>query len=319
MLIVRDFYEKYVKSLGLELLSGKEGFERVISVAEVHRAGLTLTGYLKGYADKRLLIFGKVEMEYLDTLSSNVRRDRLKAIFTKEVPAVIIARNYEPFSEMLELCTQEALPLFRVDMPTMNCVSRLTLILNDEFAPVTSQHGTFVEVFDIGVLIEGDSSIGKSETALGLLERGHRLISDDVVRIKRKSDNILIGHGVELTRHHMEIRGIGIINVANLYGAFCVRDQKRIDIIVKLEEWSEKQFYDRLGTEERYCTVLDVNIPYTVLPVKPGRDVVLLLESIALNHRLKKMGYHSAKEFQNRLSQSIESKTRQNTNKLGVL
>ncbi len=174
----------------------------------------------------------------------------------------------------------------------------------EEFAPSISLHGTLVEVFGVGVLIQGNSSVGKSEAALGLIERGHRLISDDVVRVKRK-ENYLTGCGPELTRHLMEIRGIGIINVAHLYGAVCVRPDKGIDIVVKLEEWDDQHFYDRVGLDEKYVDILGISIPYHVLPVKPGRDVVLLLETIALNHRLKDMGYNSAKEFNSKLLETI--------------
>ncbi len=308
--LVQDFYKQNLDFLGLELITGKEGLKRPIKVPEVHRAGLSLSGYLKNYAQRRLLIFGKVEMEYLKGLNEKLKISRLEAILTTMTPAVILARRYKAPEELFNICNERNLPLFRVNMSTMNISSKMTRILTEEFSPIASRHGTFVEVFDVGVLIEGDSSIGKSETALGLIERGHRLISDDVVRIKKRDDTYLEGHGAELTRHHMEIRGIGIINVANLYGAFCVRDKKGIDIIIKLEEWNDNNFYDRIGMDETYCDILDVKVPYTVLPVKPGRDVVLLIEAIALNHRLKKMGYHSAKEFQARLTERIAQKTK---------
>jgi HPr kinase/phosphorylase len=184
----------------------------------------------------------------------------------------------------------------------------MTFLLNEEFSPTVTCHGTLVEAFGVGVLIQGDSSVGKSEAALGLIERGHRLISDDVVRIRLREGPYLEGSGPQLTRHLMEIRGIGIINVAHLYGAVCVRDSKAIDLIVKLENWDDKRFYDRVGLEEKYRDILEVKIPYHVLPVKPGRDVVLLVETIALNHRLKGMGYNSAKEFNVKLLETIKKK-----------
>ena len=170
-------------------------------------------------------------------------------------------------------------------------------------------HGTLVELFGVGVLIQGESSVGKSEAALGLIERGHRLISDDVVRVKKK-ENYLIGAGPELTRHLMEIRGIGIINVAHLYGAVCVRTDKEIDMVIKLEEWDDQHFYDRVGLDDKFIDILGVSTPYHILPVKPGRDVVLLIETIALNHRLKGMGYNSAKEFNMKLLETIAHKRR---------
>jgi HPr kinase/phosphorylase len=184
------------------------------------------------------------------------------------------------------------------------------VILAEEFAPSVSCHGTLVEAFGVGLLIQGNSSVGKSEAALGLIERGHRLISDDVVRIKRRKEGRLEGTGPELTKHLLEIRGIGIINVANIYGAVCVSDRHVIDLIVKLEEWDDNHFYDRVGLEEKYCDILGAKVLYHVLPVKPGRDVVLLLETIVLNHRLKEMGYNSAKEFNIKLLETIAKRTK---------
>jgi len=277
--------------------------------SDVQRAGLYLTGSLEDYFGNRLLFLGKQEVNYLQSLEPSVQRERLEAVIKEETPAVVITRNNEPSQELLSVCREKNIPLFSSGHKTITFFSKINRLLTEEFAPVASRHGTLVEVFDVGVLIEGDSSIGKSETALGLIERGHRLISDDIVRIKKREASYLEGQGAELTRHHMEIRGIGIINVANLYGAFCVKDKKNIDMIVKLEVWDDTTFYDRVGVEEQTINILEVDVPYATLPVKPGRDVVLLLETMALNHRLKKMGFHSAKEFHSRLSQTIIAKT----------
>lgn len=285
--------------------------KRRIPVPEAHRPGLTLAGYMKGHAGKRILIFGKVENEYLRDLDVETRIARLKALLELPTPAVIVARRYRPPKELVQLCEQNDIPLFRASMSTMNLLSRLTVLLIEEFAPSMSCHGTLVEVFGVGVMIQGDSSVGKSEAALGLIERGHRLISDDIVKVRKKENDYIEGSGAELTRHHMEIRGIGIINVANLYGAVCIRDNKSIDIVVKLEAWDDQKFYDRVGLDENSCDILGVKLPHHILPVKPGRDVVLLLETIALNHRLKGMGYNSAKEFKSKLLEMIASK--QNT------
>lgn len=301
MYSVQNLFEQHGEYLGLELIVGHSGMRRRIKVPEAHRPGVSLTGYLKSHAKKRILVFGKVEMEYLNDLKNNLRVERLEAILTPETPAVIITRRYRPPEELQILCEKHSIPLFRTPMTTMNLLSKLTLLLTGEFAPSVSYHGTLVEVFGVGVLIQGDSSVGKSEAALGLIERGHRLISDDIVRVKKREGTYLEGSGAELTRHHMEIRGIGIINVAHLYGAVCVRDSKSIDIVVKLEAWDDHSFYDRVGTDEKYCDILGLKVPFHVLPVKPGRDVVLLLETIALNHRLKGMGYNSAKEFRSKL------------------
>lgn len=312
MYTVEDLFRGFSKKLGLELLAGKEGIKRPIKVPEVQRPGLSLSGYLKSHAHKRILIFGRVEIEYLRDLSPDDRIERLEPLLTQLTPAVIIARGYRPLKELHLLCESLALPLLRTQMPTMSLISKLTMFLNDEFAPSMTCHGTLVEVFGVGVLIQGDSSVGKSETALGLIERGHRLISDDIVQVKKKEDNSLEGFGAELTKHHMEIRGIGIINVANLYGIVCVREHKNIEIVVKLEEWDDAHFYDRVGIDDKLCDILGVKLPFHVLPVKPGRDVVLLLETIALNHRLKIMGYNSAKEFHTKLTETISNKGNKN-------
>lgn len=308
MYLVEDLLKRHGERLGLEIIAGEKGMKRRIKIPEAHRPGLSLAGYLKGHAGKRILIFGKVEIEYLRDLEPEVRIERLDNILTAPTPAVIVARGFRPPKELITLCTKYEVPLFRANMSTMNLLSKLTLLLTEEFALSMSLHGTLVEVFGVGVLIQGDSSVGKSEAALGLIERGHRLISDDIVKVKKKEGTYLEGCGAELTRHHMEIRGIGIINVANLYGVVCVRDYKSIDIVVKLEAWDDHHFYDRVGLDEKYCDILGVKLPLHILPVKPGRDVVLLLETIALNHRLKGMGYHSAREFNSKLQHLITEK-----------
>lgn len=310
MYLVEDLYKSHAKRLGLEIIAGKEGMDRCIKSPEAHRPGLSLSGYLKGHVGKRILIFGKVEMEYLRDLTKEVRVSRLKGILgaSTQTPAVIIARGFRPPRELVALCEANNIPLLRTSMTTMDLLSRLTLLLTEEFSPSMNCHGTLVEVFGVGVLIQGDSSVGKSEAALGLIERGHRLITDDVVKVRKREGDLLEGFGAELTRHHMEIRGIGIINVAHLYGAVCVRDHKSINIVVKLEAWDDYNFYDRVGIDEKHCDILNVKLPYHVLPVKPGRDVVLLLETIALNHRLKRMGYNSAKEFNSKLLEMIATK-----------
>lgn len=308
--LVEDFYVRHGASLGLKLIAGKSGLCKRIRVAEAHRPGLSLAGYLKAHANKRILVFGKVEIEYLRDLDTTTRVERLQSILSPATPTVIVARSYQPPKELRALCDQLKIPLFRANMQTMNLLSRLIFLLRDEFAPSLNCHGTMVEVFGVGVLIQGESAVGKSEAALGLIERGHRLISDDMVRIKKKQESYLEGSGVELTRHHMEIRGIGIINVANLYGAVCVRDSKTIDIVVHLEEWDDEAFYDRVGLEEEKKDFLGIKVPFYLLPVKPGRDVVLLIETFASNHRLKEMGYNSAKEFNVKLLNAIERKQR---------
>lgn len=308
MYLVEELFQQHGVTLGLELVTPLISLKRPIKVPEAERPGLSLTGYLKNQAVKRILIFGKVEIEYLSDLSKELQIERLTHILTSKTPAVIISRKLQPPKDLIKLCEENKIPLFRSQMTTMSLLSKLTLLLNEEFSPYLSCHGTLVEVFGVGLLIQGESAIGKSESALGLIERGHRLISDDIVKVKKREGGYLEGYGAELSRHHMEIRGIGIINVANLYGAVCVREKKSLDIVVKLEVWDDKCFYDRIGFDEKTIDILGILVPHHVLPVKPGRDVVLLLETIALNHRLKKMGYHSAKEFNAKLLATLAKK-----------
>ncbi|MDQ5956548.1 MAG: HPr(Ser) kinase/phosphatase [Candidatus Rhabdochlamydia sp.] len=308
MYCVQDLFQKHGPQLGLKLIAGESGLNRQIKVPEVHRPGLSLSGYLKNYASQRILVFGNVEARYLRDLDKKLRLSRLQAILTSQTPAVILAGRYTPLKELVRVCSEVKIPLFQAQGSTMSLVSKMTLILNEEFSLTMTCHGTLVEAFGVGLLIQGDSSVGKSEAALGLIERGHRLISDDVVRIRLREGSSLQGSGPELTRHLLEIRGIGIINVAHLYGAVCVRDEKTIDLIIKLEEWDERRFYDRVGLDEKYCDILGIKVPFHVIPVKQGRDIVLLIETIVLNQRLKEMGYHSAREFNAKLLESISRK-----------
>ena len=306
MYLVSDLYQKYDKQLGLQLLAGHQGLKRRILLPEVHRPGLALTGYLKNYPSKRLLLFGQLELRYLRDLNKSLRYERLQKLLRLPVPVLILSKDCIAPKELRDLCNQYSLPLLLSNIVTMTLFSKLILLLSEEFAPSVHLHGTFVEVFGVGVLIQGASAAGKSEAGLGLLERGHRLVSDDLVKVRKKDNSYLEGSGMELSRHHMEIRGIGIINVAHLYGAICVAESKKIDIVVKLEAWDDTHFYDRIGMDEKYCEILDLQVPLHLLPIKPGRDVVLLLETLALNHRLKQMGYHSAKEFNLQLLEKLK-------------
>ncbi|NGX60012.1 MAG: HPr kinase/phosphorylase [Chlamydiae bacterium] len=305
---VGDFLQKHGQVLKLSVVACKEHLKRKITKAEAQRPGLSLSGFMKKFVPSRLLVFGNSEILYLKELDKNLQQERLQAILTEETPAVITAGKYPVPPLIPAICKEKGVPLLKTPFPTMEFLSQANFLLADQLSPTTTCHGTLVEAFGVGVLIQGDSSIGKSEAALGLIERGHRLISDDVVRMHLRKDAFIEGTGPELNKHMMEIRGIGIINVAHLYGAVCVRSSKRLDLIIKLEAWDDYAFYDRMGLDERFIEMLGVNIPYHILPVKPGRDVVLLIETIVLNHRLKSMGYHSAKEFNIKLLETISRK-----------
>ncbi len=231
MFLVKEFYDKCKETLSLSLITGHKGLSRPIRVPEAQRPGLSLSGYLKNYVNQRVLILGTLEVSYLRDLDEATRIERIRGIITPKTPAIIIAGRYAPPREITRYCQENTLPLFRTKMKTIDCLTKVTFFLQEEFSPKMTCHGTLVEAYGMGVLIQGDSSIGKSEAALGMIERGHRLISDDVVKIRLRDGSYLEGSGPELTRHLMEIRGIGIINVAHLYGAVCVRDIKTIDMV----------------------------------------------------------------------------------------
>ncbi len=295
----------------------QKGMKKRILVPEVQRPSLALTGHTKRKLSKRILLFGRSELGYVCDLDPKDRKKQIEQVVNRQVPAVMLAHRLSPPKELVEVCQSMKIPILQSHEKTMALFTKLTLILLEEFAPLESMHGTLVEVFGIGVLIQGDSSVGKSEAALGLIERGHRLISDDVVHLKKKENRYLEGSGPELTRHLLEIRGIGIINIAHLYGAVSVRQNVRVDVVMKLEEWDDAHYYDRIGLEEPFKEILGLHVPLYVLPVKPGREVALLIETTVLNHRLKDMGYHSAKEFNTKLLDTIGAKTKKKRVKIG--
>ncbi len=311
MLTIEDFFKDFGDHLSLEMKAGKAGLNKSITAPEIERPGLALTGFLDGYSFKRILVFGRIEIEYLRTLSPLVRKRRLSKVLSSKLPMVIVTRDTEPLDEMKDLCERRNISLFTSKHTTSHVMQKITYYLGRAFAKSESCYGTLVEAFGKGVLIQGDSSVGKSETALGLIERQHRLVSDDVVILSRREGTYIEGEGPAITRHLMEIRGIGIINVAHLYGAVCVSEKANIDVVVKLEEWDDSHFYDRVGVEEKHIEFLGVRIPYYILPVKPGRDAVLLIETIVLNHRLKVMGVNSAKEFNIKLLDTMARKQKE--------
>ncbi|MDP8262280.1 MAG: HPr(Ser) kinase/phosphatase [Candidatus Ancaeobacter aquaticus] len=303
---VSAFYRDFKDKLRINLVSGKNGLNRVIKVPELNRPGLALAGYFDYFASKRVQVMGKVEMTYLKSLSVKERKKRIVKLFDQNIPCIIIARNFIPLPELFQLAEETNTPIFRSRLVTMNLINKATAFLDDEFAESTTISGDLMEVYGVGVLLRGKSGVGKSECALALIKRGHRLITDDVVRIRIEDGKQLIGKGAELTRHHMEIRGLGIINVQTLFGVGCVRDEKRIDLMITLEEWDSKKEYERLGLIDKVVNILSVSLPHVVIPVRPGRDIALLIETASLNQRLKWMGYHSAQDLNKKLLDQIK-------------
>ncbi len=305
---IEHLLNKYGPSLNLEIVTGKDGLQREITTPQAQLPGVSLTGFLDNYISDRLLIFGASEILYLQEIDEKKRSVCLRNILRDNTPAVIVARNLPLPKELVSICRQKSVPLFRTPVPAMALLGKLSYFLSEEFSPTISFQGTFVEVFGVGILLQGDASIGKSEAALGLVDRGHRLIADESITLQAKHDSFLEGRGSTTNRHMVEIRGIGLVNIVQLYGAVCVRDKKSLDLIIKLENWNNRKAYDRLGIEDTHTMIMGIYVPYHLLPVKPGRDVVLLIETIARNHRLKEMGIYGAREFSSKLSLAIAKK-----------
>lgn len=292
-------------ALDLRLAAGDQGIKRKIQVPEVQRPGICLAGRLDDYAGERILVLGASELSYLSLLDEIEREKRLSSLLTNKTPAVVVARDLVPPDPLVALCERLSVPLLRSSMLAMDLVDKMTFILREELSQTQTLHATLIEIFGLGMLLRGHSSIGKSEAALGLIQKGHRLICDDVANVRLRVGQYLEGSGPELTQHLLEIRGIGIIDIAHLYGSVCVRDTKQIDLVVRLEEWNEKHFYDRVGLDERFCAMHGRIIPYYILPVKPNRDVVLLIETLARLHRLRFRGYQPAEHIGRRLVETM--------------
>ncbi len=285
----------------LVVLSGENSLDRVISVADVNRPGLCLTGFYEHFAYDRFQIFGKGECAYLNKMDDVLLQKILDEFFSYNIFCCIFTHNMMPPQKFIDYAKSHSVPVLVTDKATTLFINQLMHLISEAYAPKISIHATFIDVFGIGVLLHGKSGVGKSETALDLIERGHRLIADDIVEIKRIEETILIGSGSKFIKHHLEIRGIGIINVRDIYGIKSVRNSKRIELAVKLEDWQQEKTYDRLGIDESCKNILDVDIPYVEIPVRPGRNIPIIVETAALNQRLKKMGVHAAREFDKKL------------------
>ena len=295
----------FVKALQLERVIAPEGKTLPIEVANVNRPGLQLAGYWDFFGYERPQLLGKVEMTYLSMLDDATRRERLAKFFSYDLPCIIICRGLPCFDEMLVLAAARKIPIYRSLKETTRCEMEVITFLSDALAPLETRHGVLVDVYGSGLFITGNSGVGKSEAALELVKRGHRLVADDVVEIRRVSDVRLVGQAPELVRHFMEIRGVGIINVKNMYGVGAVINSKSIDMVIHLELWDNNKNYDRLGLDEDFTAVLGVKLPKITLPVRPGRNLAIVIEVAASNHRLKKMGYNGAQELQDRLAAKI--------------
>jgi HPr kinase/phosphorylase len=306
---VARLLDRMTEDLQLEVLAGFQGMGRPVLISDINRPGLALSGYLEYFANDRIQILGNTEIHYLERLPASLLAQRLSGMFSFEIPAFILSRHLEPRNLFLDMCNRRGIPVLRSSKTTDEVISRIILFLSDEFSPETVVHGTSLDCYGVGCLIVGAPGIGKSETALELIERGHRLVADDVVTLRRRREDVLYAETNPVIEHHMEIRGVGIIDVKAVFGVGCVRNSKRTGLIIELEEWRKDYDYDRTGLMDEHVEILDVKIPYLRIPVRPGRNIAIIIEVAALNHRLKELGVHPAMQFNERLMQIMtESK-----------
>jgi len=305
---VEFFFNNVKDRFKIKLFNDRVGFERFIKDPSLHRPGLPLAGFLELFSHTRIQVFGNTEMRYLLNLNLKERTKSLENIFKYNIPCLIITNDNEPTPEMQELANKYQTPIFGSSYTTTKLIYLITDFLDDQFAPRLSIHGSLVDVYGVGMLFFGKSGIGKSEVVLDLVERGHRLVADDVVIITKKGEGILIGSGTDLVKHFMEVRGIGIIDIRSMFGIRAIRFQKRLEIVVELEIWDEKNEYTRTGLDESLTTLMDIEIPYVKLPIIPGKNITVISEIIALNYLLKHYGYDAAKVLQDRITQKIQQK-----------
>lgn len=298
----KDIIEKF----NLELISGEEGMNRPITTSDISRPGIEMAGFFDYYPAERIQLLGKTELSFFEKLNEADREYRMDQLCTDITPGIIVTRGMPIPKELIEASERESVPLMRTSMVTTRFSSRLTNYLESKLAPTTAVHGVLVDIYGIGVLITGKSGVGKSETALELVKRGHRLVADDCVEIRQEDQDTLVGHAPDLIEHLLEIRGLGIINVMTLFGAGSVRSHKRITLVISLELWDQNKQYDRLGLDEEKMRIIDTDITKLTVPVRPGRNLAVIIEVAAMNFRLKRMGVNAAEQFTHRLTDAIE-------------
>lgn len=300
--------KKVIEEFELEKIYETDDLDSVmITNTDVNRPGLQMVGFFDYFDNSRIQIMGKVEFTYLEQFHADERAEKIEQLMSQHIPALIVTRGLQIFPEMIELAEKYNIPLLRSESGTSAFMSALIAYLNVQLAPRRTRHGVLVEVYGEGILILGESGVGKSETAIELVKRGHRLVADDAVEIKRVSDKTLVGSSPEIIRHFVELRGIGIIDVKEIFGIGAVKDTENIDMIIHLEPWEEGKQYDRLGMVDEYTNIMGINVPSLTIPVKLGRNLAVIVEVASMNNRQKRMGYNAAVELNNRLMSQMES------------
>ena len=316
---VQNMLQDKDRQMQLTVIAGKQGLAKKITIPRIQKPGLALTGDVSNLHPGRIQVLGKSENNYLNSLKITELKTVIKKICACDIACFVLTKNYQANNELIAACDQHGIPLFSTSLLTSTFVNRVTSFLNDSFAVSSNVHGVLLDVFGVGVLLKGESGIGKSECALDLVLRGHRLVADDIVHLKKQQPAKLFGTSSALAKHHMEIRGVGIINIRDIFGVSAVRDRKIIELVIELLEWDPKVEYDRLGIDEQRYTLLDVSLPHLQIPIRSGRNISAIIEVAVRNHLIKMGGQHTAKIFEAKLNKEILTNTEYANNKLDLL
>ena len=303
---VESFYQTHAAKLQLKLEGKRVGFHRKIREPTINRPGLALSGFYNYFAEKRVQVLGAAEQSYLESLSRRQRIQRLRKLCAQKIPCLVLSRGAHLDPDLLGVAEELQIAVFRTPMVTMRFINAATIAMEGDFSPTVTEFGSMVDILGVGVLIRGASGVGKSECVLGLIERGYSLVADDVTRIKSFEGRELMATAPELTRYHMEVRGIGIINVASVFGIGSIRVEKRLDMVVTLQDWQELEEVDRIGLDQQFYEILKLKVPHVTIPVRPGRDIARLIEVAAMDQKLKGLGRNSAVEFNEKLLNVME-------------
>jgi HPr kinase/phosphorylase len=304
---VESFFQNHAKALQLKLEGERIGFERRIREPTINRPGLALAGFYTYFAEKRVQVLGAAEQSYLKSLTKTQRHRRFRALCQQKIPCLVASRGFHLAPDLLAIAEEAGIAVFRTPMITMKFINAATIALELDFSPIVTEAGSMVDILGIGVLIRGSSGVGKSECVLGLIERGYSLVADDVTRIKSIEGRELLATAPDLTRYHMEVRGIGIINVVSVFGIGAIRIEKRLDLVVTLKDWQELEEVDRIGLDRELYEILKIQVPHITIPVRPGRDIARLIEVAAMDEKLKGLGVNSAVDFNAKLLGIMEA------------